>query len=203
MDIIQTSIPNYTIKTDYHPYDDAKKIIAELDWWQHPNRTNTVRHKPNNYSLDTNLVESLGRSFEERLKNGCFSFVYYHDELVAYCGLRISDQDAYVHRMTTSPNNHLRHFGIISRTIFPLHIKIARSKGCKTYSVTVNDEHIKFVNWWKEGHYKKSKFMKIQGGGDLVSNFFEFRGVQKIYGIDQHVMTLDLTRSDLDEILPG
>lgn len=202
MQINYCSLPDYCIKTDYFPFDESKEIIAKLDWWEHENRTNTVRHKPSNYSLDTSLINSLGTSFQERLNNGCFSFLYFKDEIVAYCGLRIDREDGYIHRFASSPKNHLNHLGIVSRTIIPLHIVIAKYKGCKTYSITFNQERVKFIKWWKDGHYAKSKFVKVKGGGELVSKF-EFKGIQKIYGIDQHVMTLDLSRPDLEEILPS
>lgn len=200
MQINTCSLPEYIIKTDYFPYTESKEIISKLDWWEHKNRKNTERHKPSNYSLDTNLVNSLGTSFRDRLYNGCFSFLYFKDEIVAYCGLRIDQEDGYIHRFASSPKEHLNHLGIVSRTIIPSHIIIAKSKGCNTYSITFNQERVKFIKWWKEGHYSKSKFIKIQGGGELISQF-EFKGIQNIYGIDQHVITLDLTRPDLEEIL--
>jgi len=196
MNIIETPFQDYFLHTDIYPYTEAREILKSLQsWWEHPLRKNSKSIK-GNYTLDINLPNSLEKAFRYRMAEGCFNFIYYKNDVIAYAGLRIHNNEAFMTRMTVNPFSHMEHFGIVTAVIVPNQIKLAYEKGCKTYNMTFEKHREKMYNWYKHKLYVHSNKVKIKQGMELVSSF-QFLGIQQIYNIDQFVACFDLTQNDV------
>lgn len=200
--IYSPNVPGYYIKTDYYPYNEAKEVIKSLEhWWNHPTRNikEANKEKITNYSLDPSFTNGLGYSFEHKLKEGSFSFVYdENDEVIVYAGLLVSGKDSYCHRITTNPDLFKNQNGLASATIFPYHIKQAHDMGLDTFSITFDDHRYGLYRWWRDRGWEKGGYnFKYPDSGALISNF-EFRGKQTLFYTEQYVCTLDLKRPDIE-----
>jgi len=194
---------DYYIKTDYYPYTESKEVIKQLDhWWEHPMRTvkEANREKISNYSLDPSLSNSLGYSFQNKLQDGSFSFVYdKNDEVIIYAGLLVTGKDSYCHRITTNPYLFQTQNGLASATIFPHQIKQAYDMGLDTFNITFDEHRYMLYRWWRDRLWEKGGYgFKYPDSGALISNF-EFRGKQTLFYTEQYVCTLDLKREDIHE----
>lgn len=192
--------PDYVIKTDFYPFLEAREILKSAEWWwEHEARSiKNDKDFTSNYSLDPELNNSLETSFENRLRYGNFSFLFYKDELLLYSGLRVdSENTAWVHRAASNPVLGKDHKGAGTAMLIPYLIKCAYELNCKAFCMSFNENKYKFYKWYKDGHFKNSK-LDIPGGGDII-NRFEFIGKQTIYGVDQYVCRLDLSRPDIHE----
>lgn len=195
---------DYYIKTDYYPYTESKEIIKSLaHWWNHPMRSikDVDREKSSNYDLDSTLPNSLGYSFEHKLQNGSFSFVYdSNHEIILYGGLLVDGKDCYIHRLTSNPELFRNQVGMVGATIIPHQIKQAYDMGLDTYNITF-DEHRYFVyRWWRDRLWEKdSKYgFKYPESGEMISKF-DFRGKQTLFYTEQYLLTLDLKRPDIND----
>jgi hypothetical protein len=200
--MIEQVVGNYRILTELYPYEESRKILnlESSDWWQHELRVKNQEHNSQNYSMNDDIISGLSTSLNRRLNEGCFNFLYHNTQLLAYAGMRVHNGDSYIHRLATNPSIHMKHFGVISNVLIKTQANIAKDIGCSTYSLTFNQHRIGIYEWLKNKKFLNSKMLKIQGGGEFISNF-EFVGIKKIYDIDQYVCTLDLKRSDINELL--
>jgi hypothetical protein len=194
----------YYMKTDLYPYIEAKEIVKSLEhWWDHPKRNvkEANREKISNYSLDTDLPNSLGYSFEHKLQNGSFSFLYNKDnEVMIYGGLLVDGKDSYLHRLTANPELFQNNFGLAGATIIPHHIKQAYDMGLDTYNITFNDHRYFIYRWWRDKLWEKGSTygFKYPETGALLSKF-EFKGKQNVFYTEQYICTLDLKRPDIQD----
>ena len=192
-----TSYPDIVIREDRFPYVEAKQIIPTLnDWWTHDRRQKY--DDLSNYSLDESLSNSLGSSFTHKLINGNFAFVYHKDVLVIFGGLQVKGDECWMHRLSGNPDAHLQHMGIVGSVLMPFQIKTALELGCKTYKISLGDNHYTWYKYWKEKTYTKSKLVKYTKGLELFSQF-EYVGKELVNYADQWVLKLDLTRPDIEQ----
>jgi hypothetical protein len=200
MQIIQTSFQDFSLHTDIYPYIESRdKLKSLVDWWEHPLRKNPKSIK-SNYQLDSDLSNSLEKAFRYRMTDGCFNFLYYKNDVIAYAGLRIHNNEAFMTRMTVNPVSHMEHFGIVTAIIVPYQIRFAYEKGCRSYNMTFEKHREKMYNWYKDKLFVNSSSVKIKQGMELVSNF-EFIGIRQIYGIEQYVAQFDFLKNNVDDII--
>lgn len=202
MQDIKTSHKDFLIRVDSFPYNKSIKLLDEINhWWTHPSRDNLkYKDKISNYSLDDNIVNSLGFSFKTRLADGAFTFLYYKEELVAYLGMRYKDGDCFAHRLAVHPTNYQSVSGSAPAFLVPYQILQAKNRGCRYYKMSFNEHNKKLYDWWRLKIYKKIDkssdfFIK---GNEMISKF-EFVGKEFIYGSDQYVCRLNLDRDDIED----
>jgi hypothetical protein len=205
MEITHSKNPNFEfyIKTDYYPYTESKEIIKTLDyWWEHPTRNikDIDIEKGTNYSLDSSQPNTLGYSFENKLQNGSFSFVYNNrDEIILYSGLLVVGKDSYVHRLTSNPYLYQEYLGIGGGTIVPFQAKESYDMGLDTYNITFDEHRYVMYKWHRDRLWeKRSLGFKYPECGKVMSNF-EFKGKQTLFHTEQYVCTLDLKRPDVND----
>lgn len=193
--------PEFVVKTDYYPYTQSKKIISKLGhWWEHDARKDDVRK--DNYSLDPSLPNSVGNSFERKLVDGNFSFVYFKKELFAFAGFQVVGNEAWFHRYTNSPFNDSSKTGAGSSALLPLHIKWAKEKNLDFYKMGFNQHNYAMYRIAEKG-LKPNLDIKehnLAVGVELMSKF-DFLGKQVVNYTEQWVMSLDLNRPDIDDFM--
>jgi len=200
MNKVATKFSGYAIETDYFPYTETKIRLKETNWWWNHKSRNKNQLKASNYSLDSMQSNSIGFSLENKLQNGEFNFLYYKEDLILYSALRIDDlRQAWIHRGATHPILGKNHVGCAMTILMPHQARVAKSLGCLTYNISFNDYNYKFFKYYKERHYYKS-LIDIRGGERFMDAFKWVENITVMY-VNQHIGCLDLTRSDIDDIL--
>ena len=148
MKTIQFDDVDFTIDEDVYPYTESKKIVSELQhWFNDPIRLKDPNNS--NYSLDTALPNSLGTSFETKLKNGVFNLLRYQGEVIAFAGMYLetgTNTARGSHRMCYKPNLDFRLLGVYFTYMIPHQIETARSWSADAYAVSVNHHNYGFFN---------------------------------------------------------
>jgi hypothetical protein len=192
--------PEFYILVDHYPYTESRKLISEQfqSWFEFKKNQNIDII---NYSLnDDSDPNTLGFSFNNRLRNGNFCFLYRGDACLCFAGLMIRYDNAWIHRLFTNPGEYIQHLGTISQYLLPYQIKIAREAGCKYYKLTYHGRNHRFYYFYRDKKYLKSKFYTPETlSGVMRISKFEFVGEQIINMTPQLVAQLDLHRSDIEE----
>ena len=199
MQAVKTANPNFTILVDYYPYTNTKaKLKSEFQSWFDYKKNKNL--DISNYDLESDEANSLRSSLESKLINGNFSFLYYKDECLGFCGLQIQDYNAWIHRLFTNPTQYINYLGTFSQYVIPYQITIAKQLGCRYYKLTYNGRNERFYYFYRDKKFQKSKYYKDHtlSGVKNLSNF-EFIGYEIINNTRQLVARLDLNRSDLDQ----
>ena len=196
MKIHQTKFEYITIAEDVYPFDDARKLLEQLEsWWEHPSRRRFLSNT--NYKLgDVNITNSLEHSLTHKLINGNFAFVMHKDQVVLYGGLQVDGTDSWMHRLTANPELFIRHVGASASILIPFQIKKAIEIGCKSYKITLNDDNYRFYQGWDNGKYTNSSIIKYPDGLQRLSEF-EYVGKETINHTDQWIVKLDLEKEDI------
>lgn len=190
-----TSDQDFTIATDFYPYTETRNKIHELsEWFINPTRS----YIKNNYDLDSLEFNSLNFSLNDKLRNGIFNFLYYQGNCVAFCGLQISGDSAWSHRLFTSPDFPKSILGSVSTFIFPYHTSYAIKNDCKFYKHTFNKKNIRFYKWYRDSLFLGRVPKKYINGSVLLSRY-EYVGIEIINNCEQLVCRLDLNRSDIED----
>ena len=199
MEKILTSNSNFYILVDNFPYKDSiSKLETEFASWFD---FKTKQKKDiSNYDLNSNSSNSLISSFNTKLKTGNFTFLYYNDICLCFCGLQVEDKNAWIHRLFTNPLEYIKHLGTISQYILPYQISCAKNMNCKYYKLTYHGNNQKFYYFYKNQKYYKSKFYKNNtlSGVENISKF-DFIGEEIINNTAQLVARLDLSIPDIDQ----
>lgn len=193
MEVISSTIPDYTIATDYYPYTRTREILRETSWWwEHETRIKDPE-KASNYLLDPNMVNSVEYSLQNRMLNGFFNFVYYKNELFLYSGFRIDqDNNAWLHRGATHPLIGKHHVGASSAILMPHQARMAKQKGCNSYNLSFNETNYKFYVYYRDKHYYKGK-LNVKGGEKFMDMFDYYDNVF-VMGQNQYIAKLDLSK---------
>jgi hypothetical protein len=196
--------PEFVVKTDYYPYTQSKKIISQLGhWWEHDSRKDDVRK--DNYSLDPSLPNSVGNSFERKLVDGNFSFIYHKKEIFSFVGFQVVGDSAWCHRFTNNPNNYFSNTGASTSAFLPLHIKWAREKNLEFYKLSFNEHNYRIYQFLKKGWHidgpRRGPSLANFDWGMRLMHKFEFVGQQVVNYTDQWVLSLDLSRPDIDDFI--
>jgi hypothetical protein len=193
--------PDFVVKTDYYPYTQSRQLIAKLDnWWEHDARKDNIRK--DNYSLDPALPSSVATSFDKKLKDGNFSFLFYKKEVFAYAGLQIIGNEGLCHRYTNNPFNDYNLFGAGTTGLVPLQIKWSKEKGLAKYKVSFNEHNYKVYRSLQMGWYARGPSIENYELGMKLMSKFDFLGLQEVNYTRQWVISLDLNRLDIDDFMP-
>jgi len=191
---LSTPVPNYYIKVDAYPYTESRELIKTLDhWWDHKARQNRYKNSKENYSLNSDATNSLNYSFNEKLKDGNFSFLLKEKNIIGYQGLLIMDDGntGLCHRATTNPAEYGKDLGIWTSVFLPWQIKSAYELGCKQYKTAWNLHNFR--------HYESLRTNQISTHFRFEENKsiwqkFNFIGKQELFYTEQFVAVLDLTQ---------
>lgn len=202
MDVISSVFPDYTIATDYYPYNETRKILEETHWWWEHDARSKDADKASNYILNPTLTNSIETSLSMRMHRGCFNFIFYKDELFLYSGLRIDkNNNAWIHRAATHPELGKHHIGALTGIMMPHQARYAKSMGCVSYNASWNESNYKFYLYFKNKHYYRGKLRPIRGGEKIMDAFDFPEEKVFLYEQEQYIATLDLTRPDIEEVL--
>lgn len=145
-------------------------------------------HNPLNYSSDINLFESLGNSFNTKLKNGYFYLLFKHDELIAMSGMYFDGPVAIGgHRTLVNPKLTKSDWFAHTKYITPVQILDAIDLGCMTYQVSFNEPNKRIYEFFKN----QIGTSKHQDLNKIIADF-TFEGVNVVNFTNQWVMRLDL-----------
>ena len=195
MKVVETKYSDYIIKTDTHPYTESKKILSELDfWWDQSNRKHDKNNSAN-YNLASDKINSITVSLSSRLRKGCFSFVYYKEQVILYSGLYIKNNIAYVHRLASDPLSGVQHLGVFSGILMPYQIKYAYESRCVSYIMAFNQQRFKLYNYFKASTFNRNKLIKFNDGNIFLAKL-DYKGLQILNTVPQYICSLDLTASD-------
>jgi hypothetical protein len=197
-----TPIPNCVIKAEGYPYTESIKIVESIgdSWVTTPTFEKKHEKTKSNYDLGVTTPNSIKISFEEKLKTGAFCFLYYEDKLIAYTGLLITPdmKVAISHRMLSNPVEYPKHTGLWTDTVLLWQIKTAIEKDCQEFWIS-----------WDEHNFNQYKIFENGGKlrrfnfrtNDFILRKFDFTGKTELYNTMQYIAKLDLTKSDVLELI--
>ena len=186
---------DYSILEDSYPFVSTKKLLLETEhWWDHSGRKQNKGRS--NYKLDNADSNGLTISLNKKLKTGIFCFLYHQNNIIAYTGLNIVNDSAWVHRLTYSPFAPKETRGSVSTFFIPYHVRHCLALGLKSYNMSFNQHNKKLYNWYKDARFRNIEQMQI--GSELIHRF-EFIGLRTVNYVEQWVCTLDLNRTDIDD----
>ena len=188
-----TFLPNYTIKVETYPYEESRLLIKTTEhWWSHKARQHRYSTSKENYSIDSDTTNSLNYSFNEKLKDGNFSFFLRDSEIVGYQGLLIMDNGntGLCHRATTNPVDYGKDLGVWTSVYLPWQIKSAYDLGCKQYKTAWNTHNYRYYKSLRDS--TMTPRFKVEENKNIWQQF-EFIGKQELFYTDQYVAVLDLT----------
>ena len=192
----------FKILEDTYPFTESKELCLKLDdWWKAPSRINNEGKQ--NYTLDLSVPSSLENSFNKKLKDGIFSFLFFNNEVIAYAGLVVKDNEGWMHRITKKPNIDSSLFGLTTTVFIPYHIRKCIDLKLSTYFLSFNNHNQKLYDFFRLKKYLRvqTKFPEEFIYGSEVISAFEFAGLQKVNYVDQWVCKLDLTRTDIKDLI--
>lgn len=199
MDLIKTSNTDFNIYVDHYPYsktiDSIKRYFT--DWFEFKKKQ---KIDISNYDLESDASNSLLSSFRSKLKDGNFTFLYFKDTCLGFCGLQIDNEYSWQHRLFTNPTEYVKHLGRFSQYIIPYQIQISRLKGCRYYQLTFNGKNERFYYFYKNKKYLLSKFYNQETISGVINlSKFEYIGYHTVNHTKQLVARLDLQRNDIDD----
>jgi hypothetical protein len=206
----KTKHSDITIKEDRYPYTESIDILNTLtDWWSDPKLSNNI--DLSNYSLDNTIPNSIASSFRDKLVDGNFTFVYLNDQVLAYAGLQRGDQSssqnspdvrdtAWIHRLCGNPKLFSKNLGTGTDIIMPFQIKTAIELGCRYYNFTMTEARYKWYLGLKNETFLKSRRLKYTEGMKLLTKF-DFKGKEIRNWTEQYIISLDLSRPDINDFI--
>jgi hypothetical protein len=191
---------DFVVKTDYYPYTQSRRVLAKLDnWWSHDARKDNIRK--DNYSLDPSLPSSVANSFDKKLVDGNFNFLYYKKEVFAYAGFQVVGNEGWLHRYTNNPFNDYKLFGAGTTGLVPLQIKWAKERGLDYYKVSFNEHNYKIYHSLIKKWYARGTYLENYDLGMKLMSRFDFLGPSEVNYTKQWVISLDLNRPDIDDFM--
>lgn len=199
MKLYQTSIPDYYLRVDHYPYTKSRELVASCEWWwDHPSRAK-YSDKKSNYGLDPIKPNSIEYSFQHRLSNGNFTFLYYKNQIVSYQGLLINTEGTigFSHRFAADPINFK--LGLFPAVCMPWLVIQARKKECRYYQQGWEIYNKRQYDILRTGTHIRSPLYKFRKNQDIIFEKFHYLGLQPIYHTEQYIARFDLT----EDWLPG
>lgn len=191
-----TKYPDLVLRVDQYPFTEGKELLEQLQHWDQIDGRKSYRHRATNYSLDDSLQNSIANSLENRMKTGNLMFLFWKGEVISYCGFRIQNNWGWGSRYITNPNPlPTDMYGVHAMIFLPFLLYLSIQNNCTEYRMSFNEHNLKIYNFIVGGHFKKFRQnLSVFPGLDVLAELFEDKGKQKIFDLDQWVVSIDLIK---------